>query len=329
MSHERFEMTASIQEVAPVLSYVARSMNRTQPATLEDIADKAGVSVGTVSRILNGKNKENRPAIAKRSERVRRIALQLGYRPNVAARSMLRGTFRAVAFVTCGDLGNDWYPISTLNSIHATLEALEWRLMFNELPAGKLQDPELVPNLFRETSVDGLIINLVPAFSEDLVEYFESQPLPCVWLNLKRSHGAVYPDEVSGAELAVNYLIKKGKKRIGYFSNLHASPAHFSVMDRFAGYCSALKAAGLSWHRHLELLGTTAAAMELDGKFDRANLFLSTFPDVDSVVCYEYAEAMCVMVAAERSGRRVPDSIEIIGFHEREIRPAAVSACQL
>lgn len=319
MSDEQ-PVTIGSQEPTPLLSYVSKSMNRSQPITLEDVATRAGVSPGTVSRVLNGKNKENRPAIAKRSEKIRRIALQLGYRPNVAARSMLRGAFRAVAFVTCGDLGNDWYPISALNSIHAALEASEWRLMFNELPASKIGDPKLVPNLFRETSVDGLIINLLPVFSEDLVEYFESQPLPCVWLNLKRPRGSVYPDETSGAELAVKYLIKRGHKRIGFFSRLFASPTHYSVMDRFAGYSSAMSAANLPAHRHLPLLGNRTEALQPAAAMARARDFLERFADADAVVCYEHEEAICMMVAAERIGRRVPDTLEIVGFHEREIR---------
>jgi len=322
MSDNEIEMSTGFQEGAPVLSYVARSMNRTQPATLEDIATRAGVSAGTVSRVLNGKNKENRPAIAKRSEKIRRIANQMGYRPNVAARSMLRGAFRAVAFVTCGDLGNDWYPISALNSIHATLEASQWRLMFNELPASKIGNPKLVPNLFRETSVDGLIINLLPAFSEDLVEYFESQPLPCVWLNLKRPRGSVYPDEISGAELATSYLLKRGHKRIGYFSRLFASPAHYSVMDRFAGYASVMKAANLRSDLHLPLLGNSTDSLQTM-VYNRAEIFLNAFPDLDAVLCYELEEAICLQLAVERRGKRVPDSLEIAGFHEREIRSSS------
>src|SRR5271154_5907221 len=132
MSNENLAPPVNSQADRPVLSFVAKTMNRTQPVTLEDVAARAGVSPGTVSRVLNGKNKENRPAIAKRSERIRRIALQLGYRPNAAARSISRGRFRAVAFVTCGDIGIDWYPISELNGIHAALDKLEWRLLFNE-----------------------------------------------------------------------------------------------------------------------------------------------------------------------------------------------------
>jgi LacI family transcriptional regulator len=298
-------------------------MNRLQPTTLEDIATKAGVSPGTVSRILNGKNKENRPAIARRSEKVRRIASQLGYRPNVAARSMLRGAFRAVAFVTCGDLGSDWYPISALNSIHASLDASQWRLMFNELPSHKIGDPKLVPNLFRETSVDGLIINLVPTFSEDLVEYFESQPLPCVWLNLKRPHASVYLDEASGADMAVKYLLQRGHNKIGYFSRMHCAPAHYSVLDRFAGYTAAMKSANLSPHRHLPLLSNNKEACGPSRSMMRAEEFFQAFPDAEAVVCYEYEEAVCLFVTAQRMGRKMPGMVDIVGFHEREIGASA------
>jgi LacI family transcriptional regulator len=293
-------------------------MTRPQPTTLEEVAARAGVSPGTVSRVLNGKNKENRPAIAKRSEKIRKIATQLGYRPNAAARSMLRGAFRSVAFVTCGDLGKDWYPISGLNGIHAELEALEWKLMYNELPASKIGDPKLVPQLFRETSVDGLLINLLPFFSEDIVDYFEAQPLPCVWLNLKRQLRAVYPDDTSGSKLAVNWLADHGHKRIGYFSRLFWEPVHYSALDRFAGCAQALKSAGLSTKYHLELLGHSEDPNR--GAYARAEIFLKTFPDVQAVVCYEQEEAICMLVVAERMGRRVPDDLEIIGFSEREIR---------
>jgi DNA-binding LacI/PurR family transcriptional regulator len=177
-----------------------------------------------------------------------------------------------------------------------------------------------VPNLFRETSVDGLIINLLPVFSEDLVEYFETQPLPCVWLNLKRSYRSVYPDEASGAALAVNNLLSKGRRRIGYFSRLSAPATHFSALDRFAGYCSALKTARLSPHRHLELISSSWEATQAIKLLERAHLFLKSFPDVEAVVCYEYEEAICLALAAERLGIRTPENLDIIGFHEREIR---------
>lgn len=296
-------------------------MARSEPTTLEQVAARAGVSPGTASRVLNGKNKENRPAIARRSDRIRRIALQLGYRPNAAARSISRGRFRAVAFVTCGDIGNDWYPISELNGIHAALDKLEWRLLFNELPASKINDSKLIPQLFRESAVDALIVNLLPSFTENTVEYFEAQPLPCVWLNLKRDLRSVYPDDMSGATMAVRWLAKRGHKHIGYFSRLFSGSSHYSATDRFNGFSRTLKADGLSPHRHLELIADNLSVMP--PVLERAELFLKTFPDTQAVLCYEFEEAICMAFAAQHAGRRVPEDLEIVGFNEREIRSSS------
>ncbi|MBC7782582.1 MAG: LacI family DNA-binding transcriptional regulator [Burkholderiales bacterium] len=296
--------------------YVNLPKQRPQPITLEEVATRAGVSAGTVSRVLNGKNKENRPAIAKRSEKIRQIALDLGYRPNAAARSMLRGAFRTAAFVTCGDPGIDWYPITGLNGIHAALTELDWRLIYNEMPASQIGDPDIVPQLLRETAVDGLIVNLLPYFVEETVDYFEAQPLPCVWLNIKREVRSVYPDERTGGEIAVESLTRSGHKRIGFFSRSFGNPIHYSSIDRLGGFQQAIKLRDLSSHRHLPL----QSARPDRGAFQqRAEQFLSSFPDVDSVICYESAEVSSLTVAAERIGRRVPDVLEIIGFSERNI----------
>jgi LacI family transcriptional regulator len=302
-----------------VIRLDARQMARSEPTTLEQVAARAGVSPGTASRVLNGKNKENRPAIARRSDRIRRIALQLGYRPNAAARSISRGRFRAVAFVTCGDIGIDWYPISELNGIHAALDKLEWRLLFNELPAAKIKDSKLIPQIFRESAVDALLVNLLPAFAENTVEYFEAQPVPCVWLNLKRDLRSVYPDDLGGAAMAVRWLTNRGHQRIGYFSRAFTgSFTHYSATDRFAGFSRTMKEDGLSPHRHLELF--TDNLTDMPTVMQRAELYLKTFPDSQAVLCYEYEEAICMMFAAQRAGLRMPEDLEIIGFNEREIR---------
>ncbi len=302
-----------------MLTYPPRRMSRQQPVTLEELAARAGVSPGTVSRVLNGKNKENRPAIAKRSENIRQLAIRLGYRPNAAARSMTRGRFRAVAFVTCGDAGTDWYPISGLNGIHNALERMEWRLLFNELPASKINNPSVVPQIFRESSVDGLIVNLLPVFSQQTVDYFEEQPMPCVLMNLKRKFRCVYPDEFSGAQVGVQHLIKRGHERIGFFSRLFPSPPHYSAVDRFGGFTHAMTAAGLPHHRHLDLHGPSEAG---ETTLARAECFIRAFPDVQAVLCYEAEEAVCISFAAERAGRRIPDQLEVISFSERDLRDA-------
>lgn len=301
-----------------MIAYSLPSMARSQPVTLQEVAAKAGVSTGTASRVLNGKNKENRPAIARRSEEIRQIALQLGYRPNTAARSITSGRFGAIAFVTCGDPGIDWYPISGLNGIHTAVEKSEWRLVFNELPAAKINNPRIIPQILRESSVDGLIVNLLPIFSEQTVHYFERQHLPCVLWNLKRALRCVYPDEFSGAMLAVKWLAEHGHQRIGYFSRAFPPAPHYSAMDRFAGFEHAMRGARLDAHRRLDLLAPSNAPTLTQVEY--ADRFLRRFPDLQAVICYEAGEAISLTHAAERLGRRVPEDLEVIAFSERDVR---------
>lgn len=285
-------------------------------ATIEQIAHEAGVSPGTVSRILNGKNKENRPAIARRAESVRLIASRLGYRPNAAARSMLRGRFGAAAFVTCGDLGLDWFPREALRGMHQGLEAHSTRLVIHELPAATLHDRSRVPLLFRETAVDGLIVNLVPTFShEDLIPYFEAGPLPCVWHNLKLDTRAVYPDDLQGGRFATRWLLARGHRRIGFFARPMRRDPHYSVPDRMLGFRQAMNEAGLPADRSLPMVRSGDSHCGLI----EAARYLDAFTDCDAVICYEHAEAVALHAVALQRGMRIPEDVELLAFGVAEM----------
>jgi DNA-binding LacI/PurR family transcriptional regulator len=285
-------------------------------ATIEDIARRAGVSPGTVSRVLNGKNKENRPSIAQRAANIRQIAAELGYRPNSAARSILRGRFGLVAFVTCGDWGVDWFPRSLLHGIHQGLEAQGTRLVVHEVKAAKLADPSYVPSLLRESAVDGIIVHLDPRFSASVVPYLEAQNLPVVWTNHPLPRRSVYPDDLSAGEMLTEDLIRQGHKRIGYLAYSVAEPHHYSLQDRREGYRRAMGKAGLP----LADCELPYPGEPLFGAVPMAGEFLKAHPECTAVVCYEIVEAISLCVAALEAGRRVPDDLRVSAFHEREVR---------
>ena len=291
---------------------MSMSVERT---TIEEVAARAGVSPGTVSRVLNGKNKENRPAIARRSERIRRIAKQLGYRPNAAARSMLSGLFGNVGFVTSGDSGTNWYPIPALNGIYAALAAAQMRLLFNQIPSRMFSDPNVVPHLFRESAFDGLIVNLLPRFSDTIIPYFEAQPAPCIWLNLKLKHRAVYPDDTTAAPIGVRWLVERGHRNIGFLQRHFETNAHYSVNDRLSGFCTAMQDLQLSDRRHLPLHREPGGPAFTN--LERAEQFLQQFPDTTAAICYEQEEAVCLYTAALRAGK---ENFQVIGIGSDRIR---------
>lgn len=289
---------------------------RTSPVTIAEVARRAGVSKGTVSRILNGKNKENRPTIAERAKRVRAVAAELGYRPNAAARSIGAGRFNAVAFVTCSDVGDNYFPRQLIHGLHAGLQELGSRLVFSEVPAEALRDPAYVPQMLQESAVDGLIVYPNPALSEHIIPYFTQQRQPVVFANLSHEANALYPDERGGGTLAIDYFLERGRRRIGYLPRIVKEGwTHSSEEDRRQSFLHAMQGRDLAPER-------TRTFHARDG-IDRplaADLFLEAFKDVDAVLCYELEEALSLLLAALRRGLRVPEDLMILSYHEDEIR---------
>lgn len=288
-------------------------------ATIQDIAKRAGVSPGTVSRILNGKNKENRPTMIQRAALIRDLAAELGYRPNAAARSILSGKFGLVAFVTCGDWGADWFPRSVLHGIHQALEEQHLRLVITEVKADRLTDPKYAPTLVREAAVDGIIVHLDMRYGQSVVDYFESLNLPVVWVNNLMPRRAVYPDDEKAARTLTENLIAEGHKKIGFLRYGEPHVMHYSAAARRDGYRAAMQAAGLhprEWERNY-------ATGDVFGGLDMARDFLRHNKDCTAVVCYELSEAVTLRAAAAEAGRRVPEDVKLVAFHEREVRSHA------
>lgn len=286
------------------------------PVTLQQIADQAGVTRSQVSRVLNGRYKENRPAIARRAENIRQIAQNLGYRPNLAARSVTTGHFGQLAFVTCGDLGFDWFPPELLHGVHEASEKHGQRLMVSEMSAEQLADADNLPRLFRESSVDGMLINLDGKLSGGELEAFDALPVPIVLLNQKRNTRCVYPDEIAGGRAAATHLLDEGRRQIAFacLPPEHISP-HYSRFDRVAGMKSALDEAGV----------TPVCIFEGDESY-RGGLgngpaimgdLLLKYNSLDAIICYSMFEALAVSMAAARMGLRVPDDVRIIVFNHR------------
>jgi len=284
--------------------------------TIEQIAKKAGVSAGTVSRILNGRTKANRPAIAKRAAKIRKIASDLGYRPNLAARTMLSGRFGQFAFVTCGDLGFDWFAPTLLHGIHEASEAIDARLVINELSGSQLADDDQLPRLFSEQAVDGMLINLDAKLTDTHIEVFDSQPVPAVLLNLKRKTRSVYPDDREGGRHAARHLIGVGRKNIGFMmlEPLAFSP-HYSCVDRRDGVLDVLKDAGLGGDRML--FGHADYERAKGNGIALVDAFLDQHKDLDAVVCYSMMEAVVLFVAATLRGIKVPDDLHPVVFHHQ------------
>ena len=229
---------------------------------------------------------------------------------------MSQGRFGQVAFVTCGDLGFDWFAPDLLHGIHQGLDASSSRLVINELSGSQLADPENVPRLFRESAVDAMLANVDAKLPPAIVEMFDAQPVPVVILNKKRDTRCVYPDEYEGGRAAARYLINRGHQNIGFVYLQHASQSpHFSREDRMRGCTDMLAQAGLACDA---VLAGSLDYVDASGNGEQlVSAFLDAHPKLDAVVCYSLPAAGALYLAAARRGLRVPDDLRIVVFNHQ------------
>jgi LacI family transcriptional regulator len=284
--------------------------------TIQEIARRAGVSAGTVSRILNGKNKENRPTILKRSAKIRKIASELGYRPNLAARSMLSGKFELVAFVTCGSVGFDWYPKSVIHGLHDSLAEYNSRLVITELTHQNMEEQADSPQFLRQSMVDGVIAMPEPVLADGVMRLFQNHRTPCVTVNHQLAERSVVPDDLGGAKMLTEYVVKRGGRKIGFFRRPTRGSGHYSNHERLEGVTQVMGSHGLGVPA--TMLYDLAQENRLVGPAE-AIAYLKAHPKLDSVICYEVAEAISILIAAAALGRKVPGDLLVTAFHDREI----------
>ncbi len=279
--------------------------------TLDEVARAAGVSRNTVSRALSGKTKELWPSTARRVERIRRIAAEMGYRPNSAARAMGRGRFGCAALLLSTVPGRSTLPDRLLDGIHDALAQRDMHLALAKLPDETLLSEDLAPKVLRELMVDGFLINYNREIPAEMTDLIEEQQVPAVWINCKRWADCVRPDDLGGGRAATEHLLALGHRRIAYVHySPPGSPEHYSEVDRQAGYEAAMAEAGLE-----PRLLRPAECGERDGRLAWTRELLSRSDRPTGIVAYAYGAL--VNHAAAIAGLRVPEDVSVISFAHR------------
>ncbi len=217
-------------------------------ATLKEVARSAGVSIRTVSLVLNGDYRANRIS-DRRAKMVQSIAGRMAYRPNSAARAMLKGRFGSVAMVLSTDAETSYMPQQLLGGIQEELARHGLNLIVTSVPEKQLASTGPAPRILRERMADGLILNYQYKIPPRLAELVEDRHLPAVWTNVKKPTDAAYVDDFGGAIQATQHLLQLGHRHIAYadlfVSRQKLTTAHYSTLDRQAGYEAAMRKVGL------------------------------------------------------------------------------------
>lgn len=278
-------------------------MSSQRRITIKHVAQQAGVSTQTVSRVLN-----ERPDVSpKTRRRVQQIIEHLGYQPSALARSLIQQRSRTLGVVTAGlkYIG----PSRTLNGIARQVEALGYTLLLKELPDFEANDilPLLQSLLARQ--VDG-ILWAVPEIGENrgwLRWRLPNLPTPILFLTMHAQPGLsiVSIDNCLGARFAVQHLIAQGYQRIGHISG----PLDWwEARQRKSGWEQALQEADIPPQPHTEGNWSSASG-------ERAFLLLiEQYPEIDAVFVANDQMALGAMLAAWRLGKRIPHDLGVAGF---------------
>ncbi len=274
--------------------------------TLRDVALEAGVSIKTVSRVVNGE-----PAVnAATAVRVAGVVERLGYRPNELARSLKGQRSRTIGLVI-SDISNP-FMASCAQAIEGVAQEHGHALILCDSHADLRTEGDYV-GLLTQRQVDGLL--LVPAHGHNVHLNREHQAgLPVVTLD--RPAEGVQADMVlvqnrAGAREATEHLIRHGHERIAFVGDVRN---FYTTRKRLEGYKEALKAANLkpapSLGAHSIELGEEAAKSVLDAPDRPTALFAANI-----------LTALGALRAIEHLGLRIPEDVALIGFDDFELAP--------
>ncbi|MGB8211923.1 MAG: LacI family DNA-binding transcriptional regulator [Anaerolineales bacterium] len=288
--------------------------------TIVDVAEQAGVSFGTVSRVINNDahvKKETRERVLKTMER-------LGFVANRQARSLAGGKSHSIG-VLVPDLGTG-YIGEIIRGIDAELSLTDLDLILYTTHRTASKEASYVANL-ATGMVDGLLL-VLPRNPVDFIGNLTQRKFPFVLIDHQGAGGdcpAVGATNWQGAYNATEYLIKLGHSRIGFITG---SMDLGCAADRLAGYRSALRTYHIPEAPELIYEGTF---FQPDGYAGASAMLDLTVPPT-AVFASNDVMAMGVMDAVRNRGLRVPEDVSIIGFDDIPqaslVRPALTTINQ-
>lgn len=282
--------------------------------TLEDIAQRAGVSRSTVSRVLN-----DQPNVRDQvRERVWRVIEQTGYRPNSAARTLASQRSHVIGLVlplTVSSFFTDpYFPFLTQGIAQACNQYDQTLSLF--IVATAEDEKKLYPRIAQRGLLDGVVLQ-AGAHGDLLSERLTQSSLPIAMIGRPLDPEAtsfINVDNVASAVEAVNHLVSLGHQRIATITGPQNTTAG---IDRLVGYRRSLKQAGLPDDETLIAYGDFSD----DGGYAAMQQLLPAKPD--ALFAASDRTAIGAIRAIRAAGLRVPADIAVVGFDDL---PLAVQA---
>lgn len=273
--------------------------------TIKDVAKEAGVAISTVSNVLNNVNNVSEETKQKVNEAVKKLK----YVPNINAK-LLKSNKKNTIGLFLPSIQGDFYRV-LMQAIHMQCKHNEYLL---NIYISNENTSEEIYSMILSSGVEGAII-LNERLDDEYVERLVGTKFPMVFIDRELAGdymSSVLVDNVNGATLAMEYLIKQGHRRIGYIHGIYNTDNE----RRYQGYLDVMNKYELPLDEDIILRGYFEGAVAYS---EMRILLLKGIKLPDAIFCANDEMAMGCIRALVEAGINVPEQVSVVGFDDIEM----------
>ncbi|NOU94723.1 substrate-binding domain-containing protein [Paenibacillus sp. LMG 31456] len=266
-------------------------------SSIKDVAKLAGVSVATVSRVLNDKGYVGQST----REKVEKAIKELNYKPNEIARSLFKKQSNTIGLIV-PDIMNPFFP-----ELARAVEDMATKLGYNVILCNSDENREKEQaylDVLKQNYVNGIIVSSNTLTAEQIGEL----NIPIVSIDREISKGlpTIVVENKKGAIIATRFLKNKGCKRIGHIRGTYGV---VNAEERCEGYTDVV--AEEPWFRKSYIVNGN---YDMESSVEATRELLCLHPEIDGIFAANDIMAMGAIKAAYQLGKKVPEELAIIGF---------------
>lgn len=280
---------------------------------IAEIARRAGVSSAAVSRYFN-----NGYISEEKREQIRRVVEETGYRPSLQAQTLRTKKTKLIG-VILPKIDSAVAIGSMVAGILSVLNEKGYQLLLADTQNNPAKELEYL-SVFNEKQVDGVIF-IATVFSSAHKKALKNMQVPVVLAGqLLSGYYCVYHDDYHALYDMTRLILEKGRKRLGFISVFHQDKA--AGLDRYRGYCDAVKAAGLEeLESHYVIADFT-----MESGYEKTGELLEKWGELDGILCATDSIAIGAIQYLKERGIRIPEEVMVTGHGDsvlsRVVEPA-------
>lgn len=290
-------------------SFFPRSGGDFINVSIKDIAKKAGVSISTVSRVLNNSKFVSDDL----KDRVQKIVDETGYKPNLVAKGLVNKKTKLIG-VLIPRISNNFF-----SKLIEGIEDISRTYGYNILLSTSYNDIEReieYLNIYKDRQLDGVIFS-VTEFAGELQEFFNKTSTPTVFLGQKLAQQEKYPyvtlDNILASYEATKYLTTLNHQRVAIMAGPESDIA--TGDQRLEGYLKALEEAGLEINSNWQ----TRRYHTIDNGYQAAREIMSHQEKPTAIFACSDQQALGAINYLKEHGYNVPDDISVMGFDDIDL----------